>query len=365
MALLPATRTGLTKYTAGTDPHPGRVKHNEQIDLLDSIVALGYQGTPAARPAAGKAARFFWDENAKRLAWDDGTAWQDLNPNGGGGAGRALVIGGNGAEGESSRSARADHTHPLPLASATVNGAMAAGDKDKLDRATDAATNGTLMRRDSSGRVAITNPTAAGHATPKSYVDGLISQAATYASDVAREIASVVTSTTRPSAPVINQEIYETDTKRTLKWDGEKWVVWHQPWTTYAPYFSQEWGTLGSGHTKGGEYTIVSPGLVKAGAWVTIGAGGSTMASYFPSVGLPFKSGSYGLQGVDGFFVDGGGGGPMKRLIGAIGGGATGFQVFSWPQVNTYMHTLAQDGYTLTQGDLVHFSFTYRAEIPA
>jgi hypothetical protein len=363
MALLPATRTGLTQYTAGTDPHPGRVKFNEQIALLDSIVALGYQGTPGARPVAGKAARFFWDETAKRLAWDDGTAWQDLNPNGGGGAGRALVLGGNGAEGISDRAARADHTHPLPMASSTVNGAMDKADKAKLDAATDAATNGTLMRRDSSGRASVTTPTAAGHATPKSYVDGLISNTAAYVDESTREISSVVTSTTRPPSPVINQEIYETDTKRTRRWNGERWECIRQPHTLYTPQFSG-FTYLGAGYTVGGSYEVIAPRMVRCNMWLK-GGDGASMGTGRLGITLPFTASGYPQQFGQGSNLVSGPSGPLRALWCATGGGATGVEMWAWPDVGIAsgaMRTPGEMGYPFQGGSEIHMNITYETD---
>ncbi len=171
MALTPTPRAGLITYTAGTDPHPGRVKFNEERALFDAIMALAFQGATGERPAAGKFGRFYWDTTVFRLFWDDGVAWQDVNTNGGGGAGGAIAPGAAAIEGVSARGARADHTHTLALATAAVHGAMSAADKEKLDGATAAATANTLASRDASGRVQVAAPTTASEATNKSYVD--------------------------------------------------------------------------------------------------------------------------------------------------------------------------------------------------
>jgi hypothetical protein len=360
MALLPATRTGLTKYTAGTDPHPGRVKHNEQIDLLDSIVALGYQGTPAARPAAGKAARFFWDESAKRLAWDDGTAWQDLNPNGGGGAGAALAIGGAGAEGSSARSARADHTHPLPMASSTAPGAMSAADKALLNTATSAATGNALARRDADGRLSVANPVNSGHAAPKGYVDNLIDQAATYTVNVTEDISKVVTSTTRPTNPPLFQTIYEMDTKRTRRWNGDRWVCIAQPHTLFTPQWNG-FMNLGGGYQVGGSYTVISERMVRCNMWLR-GGSGASMGSGRLSVSLPFQVGGYPQQFGEGSLLNNGPSGVLRKIIGASGGGATAMEIWSQPD-QTYsqaaMRTLGEAAYPFGQGSEIHMNFTY------
>jgi hypothetical protein len=364
MAITPTLRFALKQYGSGGDPHPNRAEFNAMIDSIENNAAMFSQGATNARPPAGKRGRFFYDETVDRIFYDNGTAWKDANPNGGGGAGAALAIGGAGSEGTSSRAARADHTHPLPLATGAAPGAMSAADKAKLDGATDAATANALARRDANGRLSVNTPTAAAHAATKGYTDGLITDTAAYAEDLADAIMIVCTSTTRP-AHILNRKIFETDTKRTLRSDGTKWEVWHRPFTAYTPSFDDKWGNLGAGNIKGGEYSVIAPGLVRGGAWVTVGADPSAMGDYFPSVSLPFTSASYGLQAVDGFYVRGGGGGPMIQLRGAIGGSASGFQVYSWPQPNTFMRTPKQDGLTIGAGDLIHFSFTYRADIPA
>lgn len=180
MAITPTQRFALKQYGSGGDPHPNRAEFNAMIDAIENNAAMFSQGVTTSRPPAGKRGRFYYDEDADRIFYDNGTAWKDGNPNGGGGAGAALAIGGAGSEGVSKRSARADHTHPLPLATGAAHGAMSSGDKTKLDAATDAATANTLARRNADGRLSISTPTAAGHAANKSYVDGVIDEVADY-----------------------------------------------------------------------------------------------------------------------------------------------------------------------------------------
>ena len=78
------------------------------------------------------------------------------------------------------------HTHPmtdltgtltpaqLPAATGSAAGSMSAADKTKLDAATALTTASTLVVRDSSGLFAVTTPTAGGHPTTKTYVDGKV-----------------------------------------------------------------------------------------------------------------------------------------------------------------------------------------------
>ncbi len=168
-------KLGLKKFTSGTDPHPTRTDHNAERDLFDSLVAMASKGLFSARPAAGKSGRFYFTTDApNRLYFDDGVAWFEVSSNGGGGAGAGLAVGGVGVEGVSTRSARADHTHPLPLATSSVSGAMSAADKAKLDNATAAATASRVVIRDASGRAQFASPSVAADAATKSYVDGLL-----------------------------------------------------------------------------------------------------------------------------------------------------------------------------------------------
>jgi hypothetical protein len=183
MAITPTTRFLLKQYGAGTDPHPNRVEFNEMIDAVENNGAMFSQGITAARPAAGKRGRFYWDETVDRLFYDNGAAWKDANPNGGGGAGAKLVPGVAAIEGVSQRAARADHTHLIDLATAAVDGAMPKADKAKLDAATDAATPSAIARRDASGRISVATPTAAAHAGTKAYIDGQIVETANYVDD--------------------------------------------------------------------------------------------------------------------------------------------------------------------------------------
>ena len=188
----------LKKYSSGGDPHPSRVEFNLMIDAIENNAAMFAPAGP--RPAAGKVGRWYWDATAGRMYYDDGTAWQDLNPNGGGGVGAPVVPGAAAVEGVSAKSARADHTHTIALATGAVDGAMPKADKAKLDAATDAATASAVMRRDSSGRVSVGTPTLAGHATTKAYVDGQITAIGDAAADYADGAVSAAPTATTAAA---------------------------------------------------------------------------------------------------------------------------------------------------------------------
>lgn len=189
----------LKKYSSGGDPHPSRIEFNAMIDTVENNAAMFSQGPTGSRPTAGKVGRWYWDETVARMYYDDGTAWKDQNPNGGGGAGTAVVPNVGAVEGTSARAARADHTHSLAMATTLAPGAMSAAHKALLDTATANATNDALMKRDSSGRASVGTPTASVHAATKGYVDGQItsvgSAAADY-TDAAITAAPVATGTT-------------------------------------------------------------------------------------------------------------------------------------------------------------------------
>jgi hypothetical protein len=58
----------------------------------------------------------------------------------------------------------------------------------------------------------------------------------------------VCTSTTRPASPYQGQVIYETDTSRTLTWNG---TAWYANWNT-------AWGVLGYQNYTSGSFTVVT-----------------------------------------------------------------------------------------------------------
>ncbi|QKY78975.1 hypothetical protein Jinkies_27 [Arthrobacter phage Jinkies] len=182
MTVIDTVRFLLKKYTSGGDPHPTRVEFNTMIDTIENNAAMYSQGITDAKPAAGKIGRFFFDTTAgvKRLWWDDGAGWNDLNPNGGGGGGAKVTPGVNGIEGTSARAARADHTHRLDLATNAAHGAMSATDKALLDTNTSAATGNALARRDANGRLSANTPTDPAHVVTKAYADGQLVQSADY-----------------------------------------------------------------------------------------------------------------------------------------------------------------------------------------
>jgi hypothetical protein len=176
MAQTNTTRFKLPQWSAGTDNYPGRTGFNNFLKLLEDQAAIVYPSGPiSSRPASGVFGRFYLanDQGGDgRLYYDGGSGWVELNTNGGGGAGRALAIGGTAVEGSSNRSARADHTHPLPLASGSGAGAMSAAQYEILNSAATTVTASALVRRTSSGNIAVpTTPAGNNDAASKAYVD--------------------------------------------------------------------------------------------------------------------------------------------------------------------------------------------------
>lgn len=178
MAILVLSRTGLTQYTAPTDPRPGRAEHNTERQLINDLFTIGGQGTEAARPTAGPGRALYWNTTRNVLQWDRGDQWNDVSTVGGGGTPQPVTVAGTATEGSNSRGARADHTHNLPLATTTAPGGMSAADKDKLDRATHYLQTGTLVARDSGGRANFASPVDSANAATKGYVDQIVGGAA-------------------------------------------------------------------------------------------------------------------------------------------------------------------------------------------
>lgn len=313
----------LKKFSSGGDPHPTRVEHNAMIDAIENNAAMAAQGATETRPAAGKGRRFYWDQTAKRVYYDDGANWNDTNPNGGGGAGSKVVPGVAAVEGESARSARADHTHTMDLATSTVDGAMAKADKTKLDAATSLATANAIARRDANGRFAVATPTDAAHAATKAYVDGLINDTADY-----------------------------VDAKVG---DWEDWQAYTPAWGGFA--------SLGAGWQTGGSYAVIAPGIVRAHAWLRIGAGGGTFSPGFQNVSLPHPPVGYERQVGDGLTMKGAVNGATTMFKLATGPGIITAQLFAWPTPNGYMQTLQSVGLLLAPNDEIHVNMTYRADI--
>ena len=174
MAETSTPRVKLPKWSAGSDPHPDRVKTNAIHDLIETQVALFVPtAVLSKRPAAGVEGRLFCasDQGADgRVYYDNGTTWVALNTTGGGGPGLPIVINGTGTEGSSVQSARADHTHAIPLATKSNAGAMPSQWAQLCGDATSAATANTVAVRDSGGRLTANPPVSAKHVATMDWV---------------------------------------------------------------------------------------------------------------------------------------------------------------------------------------------------
>lgn len=83
MAVSKTPRFGLTRWSAGTDPF-SRAQMDESMAAIEANAAMFTSGTLAARPAFGKAGRFYEVTDAAAgaptLFYDTGTAWKELRP---------------------------------------------------------------------------------------------------------------------------------------------------------------------------------------------------------------------------------------------------------------------------------------------
>jgi len=184
MAITNTNKLGLPLYSAGTDPHPGRVDHNTIMQAINDNAMGVKQGLHAERPGAGVAGRTYFSTDRNTAAYDNGTTWVEYVPIGGlapsgvrAGATGPVLDGTGGNEGMSTKLARADHTHAVPLATDDLPGLMNADMFYLLARMTDAATPSTVVRRDAAARISVGTPTSAAHASTKAYADLVASDA--------------------------------------------------------------------------------------------------------------------------------------------------------------------------------------------
>jgi len=301
----------LKKYSSGADPHPSRTEFNAMIDAIENNAAMSAQGATGARPAAGKRGRWYWDETAARMFYDDGTAWKDQNTNGGGGAGREIVPGAAAAEGISAKAARADHTHLLKLATGDDDGALSAEDKALLDTATTAAAPDSLMLRDENGRTLVTTPTAAGHAANRGYVDGEIEKIAT------------------------------------------------RPYEDYSPFWDGFSDKGGDGYSSQGEYAIVGPDLVRVDVKFKAGSGAS-LGSNSIRFSLPFDAAGRIHQVGDGLFLSTGPDGSARKLEVIIKPGSNMATLWAIPADGTTLRTPGGAGFPFSSASEIHATLTYQ-----
>lgn len=116
----------------------------------------------------------------------------------------------------------------------------------------------------------------------------------------------VFTSSTRPSSPFEGQTIYETDTKETLVYSGAAWVTTSDidqspfaSWTSYTPVLTAATTnpTLGSGSVVSGRYTRIGK-LVAYRFYIAFGTSGVNAGSGSYRISLPVSSTTTGGAGV-------------------------------------------------------------------
>ena len=191
---------GLKKYTAGSDPFPGRLGYNEFVDAINQIPGCGI-GSLSERPAPSAGLRFWVEESTGRMTVNTGTAWVEVAPVGGVYPSYNIIGATTGNEGSSLRAARADHQHPMPLASQLGPGAMSLEDKQKLDAATSTITANTMVMRDGVGQINVqATPNSNSSATSKSYVDSKVA--------AERTAAANASNLTTGTVPVDRLKIY-------------------------------------------------------------------------------------------------------------------------------------------------------------
>ncbi|MDZ5076723.1 pyocin knob domain-containing protein [Nesterenkonia sp. HG001] len=191
MAIEETDRLGLPTYTSGTDAHPIREDFNARMQLLDQLAAIVEEGPHEDRGLPQTWGRFWLSTDTRDLYFDRGNEWVLVARIGGGGAGQDVTVSSSPSEGSSDRAARADHTHRLPLATSSAHGAMSSADKSLIDQASNVSYPNRLVRRDSSGRINVPDPSLTPHATNKAYVDD---QVATRAASSHTHSASDVSS---------------------------------------------------------------------------------------------------------------------------------------------------------------------------
>ena len=122
----------------------------------------------------------------------------------------------------------------------------------------------------------------------KTWADGDALTAADLNGFVRDQWTTICTSGTRPSTSQTGRHIYETDTRRTLVWDGTAWaIVREDQWSTYTPAWTAASAnpTLGNGGI-GGRWRYTGPKTIDLGVTLTIGST-TTMGSGAWRFGIP------------------------------------------------------------------------------
>lgn len=184
------------------------------------------------------------------------------------------------------------------------------------------------------------------------------------------QVPLVCTSTTRP-AHSTGLVIFETDTKRTRQSNGSKWMILHQPWTSFTPRLDG-WGTsLGTGFKNAAEYCLAADGLFTAQGAITFGTSGVSDPPNFPFIviAIPFTMDVMADGNPTQFFGDGshlydGFGGGLRRIFLAGSPNSDGFQIFSNPSGGAYMASLVGAGYPFKAGTVITWRVQAKVIVP-
>ena len=165
----------------------------------------------------------------------------------------------------------------------------------------------------------------------------------------------VVTSTTRPSAPYEGQVIFETDTDKTMVWNGSSWKELVGQLTSYTP----TWSNLTVGNaTQDWAYQIVGDIVTVTGS-ITFGS--TTAMGTNPYMTLPITaySGAVQLRG----FAALGDSGTATYIASPISVDTVGVYYFCTLTNGTFASegvTTATVPFTWTTNDFIRATLIYR-----
>jgi hypothetical protein len=138
MSIGSTTRLGLTTWSSGDDPFGRAQFQNDNLAIEDLVAAFRTGNTTDRTSATGdKYTESFWyDTTESVLYYNNGTAWVSVDSKAQSADAVTLAPGtASTPQGTSTRLARADHSHSVPVASATtVSGSNSAGSASTFAR---------------------------------------------------------------------------------------------------------------------------------------------------------------------------------------------------------------------------------------